>query len=144
MRISDWSSDFFSSDLADWAPEPADTTYTWLANGVPIEGAKGSTLQLTRELVGKRIKVSTSAGAPGYCRQGARSAAVGPVLAGEIALDQEYGVRGGTRVGDRLVMVPGSFRPTDATSSYQWLRDRVPVAGAPGATFDLTGATPGT
>lgn len=125
---------------ATWSPAPEVTVYRWLVDGEILAGADGPTLTLTREMVGKSIQATTAARREGYRNAPVRSAAVGPVVVGEIRLDQEYGVSGRARVGQELAITPGAYTPADATASYQWLRDGVPIEGATGATYVVTGA----
>lgn len=123
---------------ATWSPEPETTVYRWLVDGQILDGADGRTLTLTRDMVGKRIQVTTAARRDGYVNDPIRSEAVGPVAVGEITVDQPYAVRGHTRVGEQLEVVPGTVTPSDATVEYQWLRDGVEIPGATGATYDVT------
>jgi hypothetical protein len=123
---------------ATWSPEPDTTVYRWLVDGQILDGASGPTLTLTRDMVGKSIQVTTAARREGYVNDPIRSEPVGPVAVGEITVDQPYAVRGHTRVGEHLQVVPGTVTPSDATVEYQWLRDGVEVPGATGATYDVT------
>ncbi|MEZ0578552.1 CHAP domain-containing protein [Nocardioides sp. MH1] len=124
---------------ATWSPASTDTLYRWLADGKLIDGADGPTLTVTRDLVGKSIIAATHARAPGYKNDPERSAPTAPVVIGEIAQSTPSTVAGRTRVGRTLTVTPGEVTPTDATLAYQWLRDGVPVGGATGPTYTLTG-----
>ncbi|NYJ00458.1 surface antigen [Nocardioides thalensis] len=125
---------------ATWSPAPQTTVYRWLVDGEILEGADGPTLTLTKAMVGKSIQATTAARREGYKNAPVRSAPAGPVVVGAIELDQEYAVSGSPQVGEQLILTPGSYRPTDAAPAYQWLRDGVPIAGATGTTYEVTGA----
>lgn len=125
---------------ATWSPAPETTVYRWLVDGEILEGADGPTLTLTRAMVGKSVQATTAARREGYKNAPVRSAPAGPVVVGDIQLDQEYGVSGSARVGEELSLAPGAYRPTDATVAYQWLRDGVPIEGETGTTYGITGA----
>lgn len=45
---------------------------------------------------------------------------------------------GSVRVGETLHAEGGTWEPADASLSYQWLRDGVPIPGATGASYTLT------
>jgi surface antigen len=124
---------------ASWSPAPETTVYRWLLDGQVLDGADGPTLTLTQDMVGKKIQVTTAARRDGYVNRPVRSEAVGPVAVGQITVDQPYAVAGRTRVGQELRVTPGAFTPTDATPSYQWLRDGEEIAGATAPTYTVTG-----
>jgi hypothetical protein len=46
-------------------------------------------------------------------------------------------ISGKALVGKKLTAHPGSWTPGDATLTYQWLRNGVPIAGATGSTYKL-------
>ena len=125
---------------ATWSPASEDTLYRWKADGVLIEGATGRTLTLTRALLGKTIVVGTHARAPGYRNSAVRSAPVGPVVVGEIVPSTPSTLSGRLRVGQVLTAQPGEVQPSDATVTFQWLRNGTPVTGATTETYSLTGA----
>lgn len=125
---------------ATWSPAPETTVYRWLVDGEILEGADGPRLTLTKAMLGKSIQATTAARRDGYKNAPVRSAPAGPVVVGAIELDQEYAVSGSARVGEELSLAPGAYRPTDAVPTYQWLRDGVPIAGATGTTYEITGA----
>ncbi|BCW72407.1 hypothetical protein [Arthrobacter sp. NicSoilB8] len=54
--------------------------------------------------------------------------------------DGTPGIGGALQIGSTLTVVDGSWDPTDAMLTHQWLRDDVPVPGATGPTYLLTTA----
>jgi 5'-nucleotidase len=59
-----------------WTPTPASVSFQWFANGAPIAGATGPTLQLTGAQVGALITVGVTAHAAGFVDATAVSAQV--------------------------------------------------------------------
>jgi len=126
-----------------WSPAPSESEIRWRADNQTIDGAVGPTLTVTKALMGKQITAVNVALRDGYTKAVAKSGPVGPVVLGTIEVDEPFTVSGRTRVGSRLSIAPGAFRPADATVGYAWLRDGVPIPGATGATYDLVGADAG-
>ena len=120
-----------------WVPTPASYTYQWQADGKDIPGATDSTLTLTPDLAGAKIGLITQVRAAGY-RLAKRGSAVANVLAGQIAIDSLYVLAGAQRPGS-ILSVTGTFTPSDATPSYQWLRGGQPIAGATQPTYRVSG-----
>ena len=123
---------------AAWSPAPSATTVQWLADGRPIDGATGSSLEITPELVDQRISVEQTATAPGYETSDLTTPATAKVKPGRIVVSEPYALRGATRVGRTLTVQPGVVAPADAEASYQWTRDGKPIAGATASSYTLT------
>lgn len=123
---------------ASWSPAPTSVSTQWLADGVPIEGATGPTLVLDADLVGAAITVQQTADATGYTTSQLLTPGTAKVRPGTIQVATPFVVRGATRVGRTLTVVPGTVTPADAGASYTWTRDGVPIAGATGAQYTAT------
>ncbi|HWU20334.1 MAG TPA: hypothetical protein VN088_02335, partial [Nocardioides sp.] len=121
----------------DWLPTPASYTYQWQADGKDIPGATDATLALTPDLVGDRVRVITQVRAAGY-RLAKRGSVPSAVLAGQIGIESPFVMSGAQRPGE-VLSVAGTFSPSDATPSYQWLRGGQPIAGATAATYRVSG-----
>ncbi len=128
---------------AAWSPAPAETEIRWRADNQTIEGATGPTLTVTKALLGKRITAVSVAWRDGYTKAVSKSTAVGPVVVGEIVVGEQFRAAGEAKVGSRMSITPGSFTPKDATVSYAWLRDGVPIPGAIAPTYDVVPADAG-
>lgn len=128
---------------AAWSPAPTRQAVQWLADGVPIPGATGTSLVLGQAQVDKVITARVTGTRAGYSAAAQESGPVGPVLAGVIEEVQPYAVRGGARVGATLAVAPGRVNPPDADVAYTWLRDGQPIAGQDGPTYTLTAADVG-
>ena len=113
-----------------WSPAPGESEIRWRANNQTIEGATGPTLTVTRALLGKKITAVSVARREGYTKAVSQSAATGPVVVGEIVVGEPFRATGEAKVGSQLSIVLGTYTPKDATVSYAWLRDGVPIPGA--------------
>lgn len=69
-----------TADAGDWKPTPSSFVYQWLADGVAIDGANGSTFKPTVTEGGKRISVTVTASRSGYAPGTATSSEAEPVL----------------------------------------------------------------
>ena len=116
----------------------------WRADNQTIEGATGPTLTLTRALVGKQITAVSVARRDGYTKAVSKSAPTDPVVVGRIdVVDQPFTAGGRSQVGSRMWIEPGTFTPNDATVTYAWLRDGVPIAGATAPSYVVAPADAG-
>lgn len=71
-----------TGDPGSWTPEPDETTHRWLADGVAIPGATGTTLELTPDLVGSEITFEVTVSAVGFLDSTATSEPTPPVRKG--------------------------------------------------------------
>lgn len=120
-----------------WSPEPSSSSIQWLRNGAAIDGANGSDYVLTAADVGKAISVAVSGSAPGYADHTATSVATDPVAAGTFTAPSAVTVTGERVVGQTLVVDPGTWTPTPAGFTYQWLRDGTPIDNADADEYTL-------
>ncbi|RNM14004.1 carboxypeptidase regulatory-like domain-containing protein [Nocardioides pocheonensis] len=126
-----------------WNPADATLAYQWKAGGADIAGATHASYVPVAGDVGKRLSVTVTATKPGYGSATATSNLTAPVTGTSqstaIANTAPPGITGLARVGEQLSAYAGSwYTPTGApTTSLQWLRNGVPVAGATGATYVL-------
>lgn len=107
-----------------------DFTYQWLRNGVPISGATGATYRLRNDDAGSTVSVQVIATVQG-AHETATSAPTATVTGGTapiqaVANTAKPVISGSSTVGSRLSATAGSWTPTDAGVTLQWLRgDRV-------------------
>ena len=71
------------ADGGDWGPGQVDLRFQWLRDGLPIDGAAGSSYLLVPEDVGATISVQVTGRRPGYATAEAWSPPTEPVLARE-------------------------------------------------------------
>jgi len=122
-------------DAGDWSPEEVELSYQWLADGVEIDGATGTTLELTNALAGKRItaRVTGTSADQSLAETSAPTAAVVGVLS-----TAKPKIKGKPKVGKKLTAKPGSWGPGEVKLSYQWLRNGKAIKGATGKKYKLT------
>ena len=122
----------------EWTPTPTTFAYQWYADGVPLEGATTETLPLGPDLVDRTITARVTATRAGYHDVTVTTAATAPVAPGTFTVDAQPSLLGEARLGQQLTVDTGSFRPTDADVSIQWLRDGEPVLNATGLTYTIS------
>lgn len=126
------------------SPTPGKYVVKWQADGKVIRGSKNKPLKVTSALLGKRITAMARVNGIGYYKRELVSEPTAAVVRGKVRVTEPTRMRGGRRVGKVLRAVPGSVSPSQGvTTSYQWLRDGRPIAGATGATYRLTPADVG-
>jgi surface antigen len=124
-------------DGGTWTPE-ADLAYRWYADGEPVRGATGAVLELTPDLVDRVLTATVTATRQGYEPVTATTAGTAPVAPGALTVVDQPSLAGTARIGETLSVEQGTFRPSDAAASVQWLRDGEPVLNATGPTYVVT------
>lgn len=116
-----------------WQPEMVELAYQWKADSLAVEGATAATLDVTPDLVGKKITVQVTGTRPNYTPANGES---DPVTIGAADLTPATpSIVGTAQVGSLLTAVPGVWTPEDVTLTYQWFADGKAVTGATGVTF---------
>ena len=119
-------------------------SYQWKADGVAIEGATGTSLLLTQELVGKKITV-TATYTDGYGTVETRTSAatidvrnLNDAPTGSVTIS-------GTATEGLVLTASNTLADADGmtTVSYQWYADGVAIEGATASTLTLTQAEVG-
>lgn len=127
-----------------WSVAGTAIEWRWYADDVRIRANGGPTLALTPAYDGKTIKVVAVARKAGYNDATAPATTkAGPVLAGKITVTKPVTVTGTRRVGYQVLAVPGAYDPVSVATSYQWLRNGVPIPGATGIRYVQTAADVG-
>ena len=131
------------------------STYRWLRDGAPIAGATGTSYALVAADAGANIvfEVTPAATAGVLTGSPVTSAPVGPVVrpdpvapANTAPVASAVAITGTPEVGQ---MLTGSYTYADAdgdtegASTYRWLRDGAPIAGATGTSYALVAADAG-
>lgn len=127
-----------TASAGSWTPAGVTLGYQWLVDGTAVDGANGATYTPVPGDVGKTVKVRVTAVKDGYESASRDSAATTPVGKGDLSYSTSPSVTGTAMVGETLTAEPGSWTPSDATFSYQWLASGNPIAGATGKTLALT------
>jgi lipoprotein-anchoring transpeptidase ErfK/SrfK len=118
-----------------WSGEPA-LTYQWLANGVPIAGATGTTLTLAPLHRGVTISVAVTGSKDGHDPASAISDATAPVALGILRIATP-GISGSIASGSTLTAKPGSWTP-GTRFAYQWYANGKAIGGATKAAYKPT------
>lgn len=127
------------ASLSAWEPT-ANLSWQWLRDGDAIDGATGNNYLLGVDDIGAAISVQVTGSAAGYADATTTSAVTDPVAAAQLSGPDSVTVTGETAVGQTLRVDPMTWTPTPDKISYQWLRDRAPVADATQPTYELTSA----
>src|SRR5207253_3088999 len=143
---SPWTNDVLSVDTASHDADSDTVTYAyqWRENGTPIAGATGATLSPsahTNEPKAPAISVTvtpydaTGDGTP-------RTSAAFPTRRSSELLDSVAIHQGSPWTNDVLSVDTASHDADSDTVSYayQWRKNGTPIAGATGATLDLSAA----
>lgn len=118
-----------SATTGVWSPAGS-YTFQWYSSGAAIPGATSATYVLTSKELARQIQVRVTARRDGFTTAASSSARTSAVVAGRIAISKSPRVTGSSRLGGVLKVDPGTHSPTNATLTYQWLRDGKPIAGA--------------
>lgn len=111
-------------------------TYQWLAGGVPVPAATGTTFTPGAEDAGKQIRVRVTGTRTGYTTATAESALTRAASNGTLTAPNPT-ISGEVKTGSTLTVNPGTWT-AGAALTYQWAVGGVDVPGATGNTFALT------
>ncbi|MEP9363876.1 lamin tail domain-containing protein [Nocardioides sp. CN2-186] len=104
-----------------WGPGTVQLTYAWLADGLPIPGATGTTLDLGIDQVGSSITVRVTGAEAGYVTRTVASAPTAEVRRGTITTSKPT-IEGAAKVGKKLTADAGDWSADGApvTLTYRW------------------------
>jgi hypothetical protein len=125
-----------------WSLPGVSTTYQWLRDGVAIPGADDPSYVPTIDDAGHQISASVSGALLGIPGISVVTDSLGiPLSSGStVSPASDVAVSGTRKIGTKLALSGPTWDPADATSTYQWLRDEAPIAGATAATYQLVPA----
>ncbi|MFC4786904.1 CHAP domain-containing protein [Nocardioides sp. MAHUQ-72] len=124
-----------SVSKGSWDPGSTTKTVQWRADGKPIAGATGWSLELGQEQAGAVVTADVTASRKGYDPATVSSAPTESVLGGEVRLTAPFTLAGQPTLGVPVEVVPGTYQPAGASVTYTWLRDGVEIAGAHGPSY---------
>lgn len=119
-----------------WGPDAIDLSYQWHLDGIPLVGAVESTLTPKATQLGATITVRVTGSLANYVSTTRASTGVA-VVPGEFTPGEVFVITGTPGVGHLLAVSDEPWVPSDATLSYVWLRDGVPIGGATDASYLL-------
>ncbi|GAA1801588.1 hypothetical protein [Nesterenkonia flava] len=120
-----------------WGPKDTSLSYQWLREGKAIMGATKSTYKLSASDAGKKVSVRVTGKKTGYASQ-AKTSKAATVPLQSFSRTPTPKITGSTKVGSTLKAQTGSWRPSDAKLSYQWLRDGKVIKKATRSSYTLT------
>jgi surface antigen len=126
-----------TASTGKWYPKPDSLTLRWKADGERIDGANTATLEVTPDLVDKKLTLVTVARREGYARVRVFTDAATPVAPGTLRLATPPAVTGTPRLGQTLGMAGGAVTP-EGSGAVEWLRDGAVVDGVAGTAYELT------
>ncbi len=112
-------------------------TYQWYGNGIPISGARKSTLVVGSAHKAKTITVTVTGRKSGY-----PTVAVTSKATAKVATVATPTISGTTKVGKKLTAKTGAWT-SGTTFSYQWYANGVAISGATKSTWTLKSAQVG-
>ncbi len=123
----------------EWSLPGVTTSIQWLANGVPILGATGSSLPLTDDLLGSDISAVVTGALAGLPLVSVITSALGvSTTADAITAAMPPNLTGAGLVGTVLSGSAPQWSVEGVTTSYQWLRNGAPIPGATQQAYTLT------
>jgi surface antigen len=120
---------------AAWSPRPDSKSIRWFAGQEPIVGERDTRLRLAPALRGKRITARVTAHRNGYRSSALVSPVTTRIALGRFEITDPFRLRGKPKLGGRLELVRGTFRPVGATVTHTWLRNGRPISGAVGSSY---------
>lgn len=125
-----------------WAPGTVALAYQWTRDGKAISGATAKTYTVQAADVAARLKVSVTGSKLGYTSVTKTSDATDPVAKGTLS-GRKPTISGTRSVGKTLTAVPGTWKPSGVTLTYQWYRGSARIEGAGGVRYKLAKADKG-
>ena len=126
-----------------WTPSGVTFTYQWLADGVAITGATGTSFTPGSSRVGKKLSVAVTGAKAGYTSVTVTTAQSAPVANLDALGYSVPTITGTAKVGETLTANEGTWTPDGVTFAYQWYAEGVLVTGATAKTYVLTAAEVG-
>ncbi len=126
-----------------WGPTPTTTAYQWYRDGKKISKATRATYTLMASDKGKKITVAVTGSRPGYATVTTTSKATAKVKTGVLAATPAPKISGTAKVGKKLTVKPGTWKPAPVKLSYQWYRNGKKVPKATKVSYTLARADKG-
>lgn len=125
----------YTASTTGWGPGQVTLAMQWLANGQPIVGATAPTFTPASEQAGLRLALRVTGSRIGYRPVTVTSASSAPVLVPEPEVGSVENllrpeVTGTAKVGRTLTASAGTWTPSNAVLTYQWLRGGAPIPNA--------------
>jgi beta-xylosidase len=125
-----------------WGPTGVALDVQWLRNGSPVAHATGMSYALVAADKGASISVRVTVAAPGYTTIAVGSASTERVEAGLLKGGTPK-IVGKAKVGKKLTLKAGTWKPADVKLTYQWYRSGTPITHGTKSTYTIRGADEG-
>jgi hypothetical protein len=122
------------ANAGTWGPAGVQLGYQWYADGKPIAGATGTTLNLGTGQVGKRIAVRVTGTLAGHDSATTTSAPTPAVAPGRLS-GKAPRITGKAKVGALLRATKVRWSPAPVTVRYQWYVGSTAMKGAHSSTL---------
>ncbi|KTR95001.1 hypothetical protein NS220_07300 [Microbacterium testaceum] len=133
-----------TATAGSWSKSGLTFKYTWLRNGVAIDGVTGSSLKLTSADLGTAISVRVTATSTAWETNTATSGTTSKVAQGAapkvLTVPKISGV---AAVGKKLTVSTGSWSLPSLTYTYQWLSNGNPIPGATSSSYTVKSSQSG-
>src|SRR5689334_16439136 len=114
-----------TADPGSWTPEPESTTYQWLLDGDPVDGATAASYTPQLADIGHALSVEVTATTTGFTPGTATSEAV-TVRRAQWRDHSPVRIDGVARFGRTLSLESFSTTPASTSRSRTWVRDGKP------------------
>lgn len=121
-----------------WSPTPTSHSYQWTRDGSAITGATASTYVLTVADAGSVIRVIVNGIRENFEGDPKTSAATTTVAAGTFTAMPVPVITGTAKVDETLSATTAAWTPAADSTSYQWKRAGVSIAGATSSSYVVT------
>ena len=133
-----------TANAGSWGPAPVTVAFQWLRGGSPIAGATGQKYTVQAGDVGKALSVRVTGSKPGYATVSKVSAVTSVVpKALKLKTTPAPKIKGTVRVGSKLTVSSGTWKPKPVPLTVQWFRAGVSAPIATGTSYTLTAADKG-
>jgi hypothetical protein len=124
-------------------PQSPDVAYQWVLDGIEMIGVTSSTYTPTADQVGHSLSLvvcfSEDSDSPACITIPATPVMPSTKPSTSVSASIEMPYIGPFYAGETVTVVASSLTPSDATLTYQWIRDfYIPIVGATSSTYTLT------
>lgn len=124
-----------------WNQGGVETTYQWLRDGAPINGATGTSYQLVPDDLDRSISAKATGTKEGFTNGVVTSDSKTALIGDPLTWTRQPGVSGSARVGRQLTADPGAWGTGETPLfSYQWKRNGAAITGAVAQTYRIDAA----
>lgn len=118
-------------------------SYQWTADGNPIAGATASTLTLGAAQYKKLIGLEVTGYKTDFIPFTTSTEANTRVIVGSLTATPTPTISGTVKVGKKLTVKAGTWKPATVTLKYQWKANGKAISGATKSTYTITKAVKG-